>query len=73
MKQYEYDFVEMPKGAFSTREPRLGGKDYREVVRERASQGWRLVQVFAPAVKGLGDIRGYELIFEREVLRDPDQ
>jgi len=73
MKQrYEYDFVRMPKGVFSTREPRLDGKDYREVIRERAAQGWRLVQVFAPGVKGLGEIAGYDLIFEREVAEGHD-
>lgn len=46
--------------------------DYHELVRLRASEGWRLVQVFAPSVFVLGGgiPDWFEVIFERPVQTD---
>ena len=43
---------------------------YQGTVHQYASQGWRLVQIFAPATKlGVGF---WELIFERPVAAEPE-
>ncbi|MFO6495629.1 MULTISPECIES: DUF4177 domain-containing protein [Bacillus] len=41
-------------------------EDYREVIREYAREGWRFVQIFAPATSGYGIASYFELIFERD-------
>jgi len=63
---YEYKFVKVDlKGAF-TRKPT---SDYHRLVEEYAKEGWRLVQIFSPAVsaRGGGIPDYFELIFERKV------
>jgi hypothetical protein len=61
---YEYDFVKLNVRGFRS-EPR---KDHRTVVKERAKDGWRLVQVFAPGTTmKYGSPDYFELIFERQV------
>jgi hypothetical protein len=35
-------------------------------VQDKAKDGWRLVQIFAPGVAAFGAAKYYELIFERE-------
>ena len=42
--------------------------DYREIIREHAQNGWRLVQIFAPTVSVIdgGTSNYFELIFEKE-------
>jgi hypothetical protein len=42
-------------------------EDYREVIKKYASQGYRLVQVFAPPIKGHGIVDYFDLIFEKEI------
>lgn len=62
---YEYDFVRIELHGATKKEPQ---GDYRNVVRERAKEGWRLVQVFAPGVMTqYGAPDHLELIFERQV------
>ena len=70
MTTYEYEFVRLGEGRSSAV---LGVADkarkaeaYQSVVHERAEEGWRLVQIFAPGVAAFGVARYYELIFERE-------
>lgn len=60
---FEYKFVKISlERGWWIRRP---SQDYRAVVREHASQGWRLVQIFAPAIFGYGKAVFFELIFER--------
>jgi hypothetical protein len=58
-KKYRYEFV------------RLEGKqrqEYQQIVEQRAQDGWRLVQIFAPGAGGLWASADYiELIFEQKV------
>lgn len=58
-KQYKYEFV------------RLAGnqrQEYQEIIEQRARDGWRLVQIFAPGAGGLWASADYiELIFEQKV------
>jgi hypothetical protein len=58
-KKYKYEFV------------RLEGKqrqEYQEIVGQRAEDGWRLVQIFAPGAGGLWASADYiELIFEQKI------
>jgi hypothetical protein len=68
MKTYEYRFVRIGEYAGSAL---FGVRDtdrnaYEDIVHERARDGWRLVQIFAPGVAAFGAARYYELIFERE-------
>jgi hypothetical protein len=42
-------------------------RDYLEVANEEAKKGWKLIQVFAPAIAGYGAAKYFELIFERDI------
>jgi hypothetical protein len=64
-KRYEYKFVRLGEGmimAKSKAEDR-----YQHQIHTHASEGWRLVQIFAPSMGAYGSAKYYELIFEREV------
>ena len=67
MAKYEYKFVrvEGKRGIFTINP--ADSADYQRIVKEHASEGWRFVQIFAPAIEGLGSACDAELIFEREV------
>jgi len=58
-KKYKYEFV------------RLEGKqrqEYQDIIGQRAQDGWRLVQIFAPGAGGLWASADYiELIFEQKI------
>ncbi|MFN2747295.1 MULTISPECIES: DUF4177 domain-containing protein [unclassified Bacillus (in: firmicutes)] len=58
----EYQFVKIELSSFN-KKPK---EDYREVIREYAREGWRFVQIFAPATSGYGIASYFELIFERD-------
>jgi hypothetical protein len=67
MHEYEYEFVrvEVSTGIFG----RSASGDYKEIVHERAKQGWRLAHVLSsatnlPAVVPVGKLV-CELVFER--------
>lgn len=64
-QRYEYKFVRMGEGWFKARKEAKQG--YQEEILKHATDGWRLVQVFAPGVGELGAAKYYELILEREV------
>ena len=60
---YEYDIVRLEKkGILNVRLE----EDYREIVNQKAREGWRLVQIFAPPIEGYGVIKFADLIFERK-------
>lgn len=64
---YEYEFVRIDFHGLLKPTPK---EDYQEIIRERGKNGWRLVQIFAPATFGHYGAPApdhYELIFEREV------
>ncbi len=58
---FEYKFVEIELSSWS-KKPK---EDYQEIIREHAKQGWRFVQIFAPATSGYGAAAYFEIIFER--------
>ena len=60
---YEYKFVqvELKQGILKA----TAKEDYREIIREHAEHGWRLVQIFAPGTGGVGAAVNFELIFEK--------
>lgn len=57
---YEYKFVKIKISIWTG----LPKQDYRQLVRNEAVEGWRLIQILTPA--GFYMLPGfYELIFER--------
>jgi len=64
---YEYKFVKIDLEGFwiSTKKPKT---NHHRLIEERAKEGWRLAQIFAPAVlvMGGGIPEYFEIIFERE-------
>ena len=59
---YEYKFVTVELKAGFGYTPR---QDYHEIIQHFAKEGWRLVQIFAPATAGSGAASYFELIFEK--------
>ena len=74
--RFEYKFVRLEET--KSRLPWLGlsapapsaKEGYQESIHQHASQGWRLVQIFAPGISMYGSAAYYELIFEREIHLD---
>ncbi len=61
---YEYKFERIKAGFFGLQKAE---REYQEVIHKHAREGWRLVQVFAPADRGLASgAKFYEMIFERK-------
>jgi hypothetical protein len=58
---FEYKFVRIQLSVW-TGKPK---EDYQSIIYEHGRKGYRLVQVFAPAISGYGKVRYYELIFEK--------
>lgn len=65
--RYEYDFIRLKLQGFWTHRPR---EDYHQIIHERAKEGWRLVQIFAPATSGYGIATYFDLIFERPMREE---
>jgi len=67
MVKYEYKFVrvEGKKGIFTINI--ADSAEYQRIINEHAAEGWRFIQIFAPAVEGLGSASDADLIFERKV------
>jgi hypothetical protein len=62
---YEYKFEKIKlKGAWWSNKP---DRDYHDIIAKYAEDGWRFVQIFAPATSGYGAASYFELIFERPV------
>ncbi len=62
---YEYKFVKVEMKSHLFRVKPV--ENYHEIVEKYSRDGWRLVQIFAPAIRGYGWVDFYELIFEREI------
>ncbi len=60
---YEYDIIRVGKKGFLNVKLE---EDYREIIKQKARDGWRLVQIFAPPIEGYGVIKFVDLIFERQ-------
>lgn len=59
---YTYKYVRIHLGGFLATKP---NRDYKKVIEEYSREGWRFVQIFAPAITGYGKASYYELIFEK--------
>ena len=64
MPRFEYKFVRLGGGFMGVRKE--AKETYQQVIQEHARGGWRLVQIFAPAIVGYGASKFYEMIFERQ-------
>jgi hypothetical protein len=66
-KLFEYKFVKIDLEGFflADKRPKM---NHHQIIEQYAKDGWRLVQIFAPAVSVMGGgIPNYfELIFEKE-------
>ncbi|REK75679.1 DUF4177 domain-containing protein [Paenibacillus paeoniae] len=60
---YEYKFVKVDLSNWNSK-PK---EDYQEIIADHAKDGWRFVQIFAPAIKGTGFATYFEIIFEKPV------
>ena len=67
VERYEYKFVRVGEyrgsALFGVRDK--DREAHRQIIKEHAREGWRLVQIFAPGTAAFGAARYYELIFER--------
>jgi len=64
-KKYEYKFVRLADDPATVSVAIKGS--YHPIINKHAEEGWRLVQVLAPATGMLGSAHYLELIFEREL------
>jgi len=64
---YEYKFVKIDLDGFLIA-PRRPKFSYHQAINEHASDGWKLVQIFAPAVSVIsgGTPDYFEVIFEKK-------
>ena len=60
---YEYEIIRIEKKGVLN--PKLE-EDYREIIKNKAREGWRLVQIFSPPLEGYGTIKFVDIIFERK-------
>jgi hypothetical protein len=60
---YEYKYVKIKLGGIFTSKP---NQDYKQIIAAHAKEGWRFVQIFAPATAGYGAATYFELIFEKK-------
>ncbi|RUL51268.1 MULTISPECIES: DUF4177 domain-containing protein [Lysinibacillus] len=58
---YEHKFIKVRLSTFKL-EPE---EDYHQIVYEHEREGWELVQIFAPGLRGYGTPTFFELIFKR--------
>ena len=63
---YEYKFIKIDLDYKFFAKKATIKEDYHDTIEVHAREGWRLVQIFAPAVFGQGLADYYEMIFERE-------
>ncbi|MCP4217324.1 MAG: DUF4177 domain-containing protein [bacterium] len=61
---FEYKFVNLERSFFSVKGALKD--DYHQIIHQHAAEGWRLVQIFAPAPHGYGKLNRFEMIFEKE-------
>jgi len=65
LQKYEYKFVRLGEGWWVVKKPAI--ERQQQVIHKHAEQGWRSVQIFAPALAAYGSAKYFELIFEREI------
>ena len=65
MQKYQYKYVKIKRKIFSGWE-----KNYQEVIDQHAKDGWRLVEMFAPAIHGYGSATHVDLVFEKKKSSD---
>ena len=58
---YEYKFATIKLSSWNNKPT----EDYQAIINNHAEDGWRFVQIFAPAIKGYGSAAYFEIIFER--------
>jgi len=63
-QKYEYDFIRLGEGKLWVKGK--AKEEYQNVIKERARNGWRLVQVFSPSIGAYGASKYIEIILERE-------
>lgn len=64
-KRYEYKFERIENRWYSFDQAE---SKYRRVIEENVNDGWRLIQIFAPASPGIANgVKYYEMIFEKEL------
>ena len=56
---YDYKFVKVETNKWNG-EPK---EDYKRIIAEHAEEGWKFIQIFAPATAGYA--KYFEIIFER--------
>jgi hypothetical protein len=71
-RTFEYTFVRLgdARGSAIFGVAGKARKEYEELVHQHARDGWRLVQIFAPAIAAFDAARYVELVFERELVAD---
>ncbi|MCY6372496.1 DUF4177 domain-containing protein [Clostridium ganghwense] len=62
MYEYKFEKIEMKSGLLRVKPE----EDYHKIIEKYAAEGWRLIQIFAPAISGYGSAPYYELIFEKQ-------
>ncbi|WP_282112570.1 DUF4177 domain-containing protein [Maribacter stanieri] len=60
---FEYKYVKIGLSGLFTTNPNT---DYKTIIANHAKEGWRFVQIFAPAISGYGKAAYFELIFEKK-------
>ncbi|TWO92930.1 DUF4177 domain-containing protein [Bacillus velezensis] len=60
---YEYKFIKAEVNRWKGK-PK---EDYKEIIEKYSQQGWKLVQIFAPAISGYGAADYFDIIFEKKV------
>jgi hypothetical protein len=64
-QKFEYKFVRIGEGWLAAKGRAM--REYQQIIRDHAQEGWRLVQVFAPGMGAYGAAKYFEIILEREV------
>jgi len=59
---YRYEIIRVEMKGFISKRPK---EDYREIIKEKAKEGWRLKQLFAPAIQDTGAASFIDIIFEK--------
>ncbi|WP_017150549.1 DUF4177 domain-containing protein [Bacillus bingmayongensis] len=64
---YEYKFVKVELKGNILNINLESKRDYREIIKEHAENGWKLSQIFSPGTFEYGSLEYFELIFERKI------
>lgn len=68
MYKYEYEKVSCNLSGYGLFNGNVYGiEDYKTVIEERASKGWRYVGFIPTEQRGTGHIQELDLIFEKEI------